>query len=1209
MRNNKYSLIFVLTLVLLGITLSIVNYTPHTYLTGWDTLHPEFNFKLNFWRTFFGVWREEQGVGVVAAHSHMSEIPRIFLLWLASFVFPVSLLRYFYFFLTLVIGPLGVFFFINFCFAKKNFLSKFASFLGAAYYLLNLGTLQHYYVPFEMFATQFAVLPWFFLLTLKFLNQGRRKHLLIFSIISLLATSMAYAATLFYAFIIAFFLFLLTKILLEKDKKLNIKRSLAILGVLLATNSFWFLPNLYTVAKQGSVIRDSKINQLFSPEAFLRNKEYGSLSDIVLHKNFLFSWREYADESRQFVDLLDEWNKHLAKPKVELIGYLIASLSLLGLMITLIKREKVGLYLLPVVFISLFFLINDNPPTGTIYTLLYNRNELFREALRLPFTKFSILFMFAASFYLSLALNKLFSIFSKKRLLLPAGVFLGFSIFISLILFMKPAFEGNLISPSMRIKIPEEYFAASNWFNQQEKGRIAKLPLHSFWGWIYYDWGFEGAGFNWFDIESPLLERDFDRWSQNNESFYKEASNALYDKDLQGFEKVLQKYQVRYLLLDESVINPSGDAKVTFIPETKELLSASSRISLVKTFGFVSVYKSDFDFGKNFVWSPKSYSKINADLTYSQSDPIFNQHGTYVEGRTYYPFVNFDEKTGLKIFKDKDTVSFSQEVPENVEGTLILPDYQIGSDLISADVNLEKAEGSGLNLKLTIYTPEILLDENKVSGEEISGIYRIPVTTDNLGFIQIGSEVFEIKDEGAYLGRVSIRSQDVALKLYAKTPFPLTDLIKVLSESPRLCSDPTTKIAQDVLEGEYTFRVRDKSVCWGAGAFISSNALLLASYESKSPDNLYPSFCVTKAGRDGCINNSLPNQFLQNGQWSKYVFRQPVEQGDYWVDFVGQAQEKGQASISFKDLEFVVFPQINESMLPLARDLKGSRKDMEIKIPLDVDRIEVKVKTEDEINEQIVLGRGHAKALNCDAVKVGSAQKEIEGGRVKYSASAGGVSCDFRDYPNLDLNQAYLLTITGENDKGRSIKIYLQNKVNNRIELEELLPNSTFSTGYVLPPKKEGKGYLLNYETRSFGKLPSSNYLESISFTPIPFNWLNSLKIKGYEAVEVTNNLAIAEVEKIGTSYYKVTVASPGKEGLIVLGQGYDSGWIALTNFHLLEHVKVNSWANGFFVPEGQHSIVIIFWPQYLEYLGMVLGVGVVLCLAIKRHQKVSIPL
>jgi hypothetical protein len=71
-------------------------------------------------------------------------------------------------------------------------------------------------------------------------------------------------------------------------------------------------------------------------------------------------------------------------------------------------------------------------------------------------------------------------------------------------------------------------------------------------------------------------------------------------------------------------------------------------------------------------------------------------------------------------------------------------------------------------------------------------------------------------------------------------------------------------------------------------------------------------------------------------------------------------------------------------------------------------------------------------------------------------------------------------------------------------------------------------------------------------------------------------------------------------EGLVVLGQAHEDGWQAFkTDGSTLEkivpflgerlrHAKVNSWSNGWFVPEGENNIVIVYLPQYLEYIGII---------------------
>jgi len=585
--------IFPIILVCLTIIICIVNFKSATWLSGWDTLHPEFNFLLNLKRVFGGVWQEHQGLGAVASQSHPAEIPRIIFLYLSSLFLPVSFLRYFYFFLCLVLGPLGIFFFLKrIVFKNKNHFEKGVfSFSGALFYLFNLGTLQHFYVPLEMFATHFASLGWLFLFATQYLETKKKRYLWFFSLATLLAAPMAHTATLFYAYLLGLSLYLLTFLLFEFFKnKVNLLKKVALLiFATLIINSFWLLPNLYFVFNHGQEVVNSKIHRLFTNEAISQGREFANPKDQAILKNFLFNWGELVN-GENFGPLLNEWQKHLAHPSVSTIGYSFFALVILGLIFSLLKKNKQGIILIPLFFISYFFLILLNPSFNKIY-LLITKIPLLREVLRFPFTKFSILLMFCYSFYFSLGFAYLFEsvkkIVKKKFLPLFVLVIMITSVFV---FYMKPAFQGNFISPSMKVNIPKEYFELFEWFDQQEDGRIIKLPLHTFWGWTYHDWGYQGAGFIWFGLKQPILDREFDRWNSKNEKVYQELSYAVYSQNLKLLEDLLAKYQIRWLLLDESIIAPQEDRKVLFSPETKKLLASSSKIKLVEEFGFLKVY-------------------------------------------------------------------------------------------------------------------------------------------------------------------------------------------------------------------------------------------------------------------------------------------------------------------------------------------------------------------------------------------------------------------------------------------------------------------------------------------------------------------------------------------------------------------------------------------------------------------------------------------
>ena len=624
-------------LAAIAVFLCVLNYTPKTFLSGWDTLHPEFNFSLNFQRILNGVWREEQGLGALAGHAHMSELPRLIFLWISSLVLPMNFLRYFFFFVCLILGPLGVFFYL-----KANNFKDNNSFLGGLFYLLNLGTLQHFFVPFEMFAVLYAALPWLVLLAEKFLATGSKKHLLLFAMLTFLSSSLAYASTLWFAYFAFFVLFVLANIFLTK--KQAGKRGLLLIGITLVLNAYWLLPNGYFLMTSAKGVTDAKINLMFSEKAFLTDEKYADFGNAALLKGFLFEWQKYNNGKFEF--LLKDWIDYSTKPLVKTVGYLIFSVIVLGAISGIVRKDKRILILLPGFVFSFIFLIHGVWGMKLVFDFLRSHLDIFKEGLRFPWTKFSIFVMFGYSVFFALGLEKVFNIFKQKNFL-AAGLSIITSVL--LVIWMLPAFSGKLISPLMRVKIPEEYFEMYRWFQSQPANeRVAVLPIAEYWGWEYYRWGFEGAGFVWFGLPQPVLVRDFDRWQPANENFYWEISNALSAKNAKQFENVLQKYQVSWLIFDESKIDPAWPMSVQSLPQFQELVNDSKNILFEKSFGKLKIYKVNLETPvKDFVWIEENLPVVNG-YEWGNKDQAYLDFGNYISNNFQFSIFNFQTNSNFQ---------------------------------------------------------------------------------------------------------------------------------------------------------------------------------------------------------------------------------------------------------------------------------------------------------------------------------------------------------------------------------------------------------------------------------------------------------------------------------------------------------------------------------------------------------------------------------
>ena len=889
--------LFPILLIVITLVLVVVNWKPDTWLSGWDTLHPEFNFKLNLQRTFNGVWQEHQGLGATASQSHPVEFIRTIVLMFFSLFLPLSFLRYAYFFICLILGPLGVYYFLNTIVFKRQKTKEPFSFMGALFYLLNLGTLQHFYVPLEMFATHFASLGWLLLFVTQFLEEKKKKYLILFAIVTLLASPMAHTATLFYAYFFILSIYSLTYFIQNRNKKV-FKKIVILLTTTLAVNSFWMLPNFYFIFNHSNEVIASKIHQLFTNEAIMQGREFANLKDLPILKNFLFNWGELANRGR-FAYLLDEWQKHLQNPLVLSIGYLTFAIIVFGFIFSLIKKNKWGFLFAPIFLISSFFILLLNPSFEKIYLFLTEKSSLFQEALRFPFTKFSILLMFSFAVFFSLGLSYLYQLGReqiKKLVFLKKGLFILITSF--LIIFMWPAFKGNLISPSMKVKIPNEYFQLFEWFDKQENERIAKLPLHTFWGWAYYDWGYQGAGFIWFGLKQPLLDREFDRWSSYNEESYRELSYALYSENLVLFEQLLDKYQIKWLLVDENVIAPGNEQKVLFFNETKNLLRDSQKIKLTKTFGEkIKIYEVDLtsiekiDSFVNLV----STEKVGTEL----SEEIIKQ-----VPRKINPFSLYNPKPNRKINLDTDRLEIFPELcsPKDANQVFGLSQEKNGFKILAKNgitcvklplekiilENLSKNSLIEVNFESQTNTNEephiCLFDQaiNRCAGQAFPDSYFL--ITDNIKNYQLQFNLDAVgKNE-----QKEIIYKNISLNIYnpsivvndnfsgfnEEAYFNITDF----NRKPESCSQPQAKqiegkLIKDKNQSYIQYLSQGGSICdHFSYPTLEHNLGYAIVVESKNIEGLPIKLCLTNYGTKRC---DLYVELSNKDHFEKQVFLVP----------------------------------------------------------------------------------------------------------------------------------------------------------------------------------------------------------------------------------------------------------------------------------------------------------------------------------------------
>lgn len=1237
MKEKLLNFLPAILLVMISLILCFQNYTFGTFLSGWDTLHPEFNFGLNFNRLIFGVFRPEQGLGAVAVHSHMSEIPRVIFLYILNIFTPLSFLRYSYIFLNLIIGPLGVYFLLQYLFKNKT-----VSFLGGLFYLLNLGTLQRFAVPFEMFTAQYGMLPWLFFFAVKYLNEAKKsgKSLLFFAITAVLSSPMAYAATLWYMGLLLFSVFLLTYSLphaIKRDFGL-LKKSATILIVFFLTNSFWILPNLYLIFTSGGNVSLANINQLFSPQAFLYNKEFGNLKDIALIKNFLFDWGVYTGKGN-FGNLLEVWNGHLKNPYVLFSGYLFALVAVAGIVYSIAKKNKLGLSLIPSLIIVLFFLFNDNPPTGFLFVFIRDKFPLFREALRFPADKVLGFFIFIFAFYFGMgqlaiyeAIKKLSKISVKPFSIFQIVFFSGLLIF-----YMSPAFSGRLIDPLMRVKIPDYYFETFKYFDgEKDNGTIANFPVHSPWGWEYYDWGgngpsYQGAGFIWFGIKQPMLNRDFDRWNFSNEQYYKEVSHAVYAKDANLLKSVIEKYNIHYILLDRSVIAPENVQEILYLDETQELLEKlESEDFAVKDaqFGKITIYKINGQ--KDLAYLLKNPVKISPAARTYYEDFAFQKYGNYInssqtDGSIFYPFRNLTDSLDrvftdrIKISQVGAVLSFQNEELNQRQNSGELENY------ISSDLFLEK-EGNNISVNIYPRSPisSSFTQPIKFTSNLNQKNYIVSVNgTDNF--------VAENLEDGA-----SFSLGTVALKTNGENSISVYDTTADLSVSPDFSKIPFY-IAP--CEGKYPDQVvgiereKDAFRIFGKNAPICmsiamsniftdlkgidpENALLTTSFIYQGSPSSYA--CIADIKTGACLSYTHRN--LKSGQTPVNLSFFGIEKksiNDLSVKIFLDATQTGK-------IEKVTYSNVNFSLTKpsLSTPFSGSLVKQSLLSSSKPQGGEVIVPFSGTSEFSQDITKLPRTSINCNPLspvnhdiskKILSQEKE---NYIRYESDKG-VACDHFSYQNLSQDQGYLLFMKSRNIEGLPLTVCVLSHKSKHCDIyASLSKGSEFHDNvFLIPPmQKDAKGYDINIASLGIVGTRAVNDLAQIQLIPLPYYSLYKL---GEIEADKSTSMIISDQKYINPSLYEVDLNSVQTENsTLVFAKAYEPGWVAyeitnnekrITNnflFYLFpflfgkkldNHVMVNSWANGWEIHKFQFTnpnsqIIIVFLPQYLEYLGFLLS-------------------
>jgi hypothetical protein len=324
------------------------NFTPGTFLSGWDNLHPEFNILANIKRSIFSTWQEYQGLGLLAGMAHSADLVHQLIIFPFTLFLPQNLIRYFWHFSMLFLGSFGIFYLL--IYLTKNRLSGF---IAAIFYLLNFASVQYFNVPFEPYSTFWGFFPWLILILFQTQNHPTHRNFIKLLLINFLATPSFYVQTIF----VVYFICVLIILFLHRQ---SLSSRLKIISLIIFINSFWLLPNIYFTLTRVSVTQNSIINLMATDQFVEQNIFRGNL------KSFGLLQGQYYDLKSNQTNLFTVWIQHFSQISVQIFGYLIFIFCLSGIFI----KNQYKKFFLAILFFGCIGFLCNTPPFNFINYLL-----------------------------------------------------------------------------------------------------------------------------------------------------------------------------------------------------------------------------------------------------------------------------------------------------------------------------------------------------------------------------------------------------------------------------------------------------------------------------------------------------------------------------------------------------------------------------------------------------------------------------------------------------------------------------------------------------------------------------------------------------------------------------------------------------------------------------------------------------------------------
>jgi len=548
--SNRFGEIL-LTLIL--ILVSLLSFKQGFFLLSNDNYSPELNPTLSVQRYIESpAWRSYRVLGF-ASESEQADVFRSGMFTVLDTFLPNWSIGQIFALISLFVGTLSMAY-LTTLFVRDFVSTKYSKYIfliSGVMYLTTLWTAWVFNFNMMPYITQFGFLPLLLLSIYLLMKAWSWGKVLLLCIASLLFSSSSVIATLFFVNI-----FLITGAFIYWGYlfKRKIKEVLIGIGLFFLLQLFWFLPFIqYTFSSTQNII-DSYTNRAITANTIDLESQMMTLPNSARFYTRLLGTIDDPSTESYIFPMSEDFQ---AYDIYKVVGLFPLFLSIMGLIFCISKKKWKLLPLWFVLFTLLFLLKNQNPPLGGIYIWLQENLNIFKQVFRWVSSKLGqpyLILLVITALIGFLYLVDFYASFFRKRerklfVLIPVILMVAIPLFYS-----EYLFKGQLFTSRAVIDLPKEYYSLAKALKEDGDKRVFYAPPANNGYFREYEWGFVGSQFLGYIIPNPLMDMSLAIGSDVGESAMLELQNDFESANLTELNRDLEKYDVKYILIDRSLI-------------------------------------------------------------------------------------------------------------------------------------------------------------------------------------------------------------------------------------------------------------------------------------------------------------------------------------------------------------------------------------------------------------------------------------------------------------------------------------------------------------------------------------------------------------------------------------------------------------------------------------------------------------------------------